>query len=248
MGTDVQITGKIYTTKQTAERLGITEHVLRYMSDQLEDMLEVGRDEQLNREYSENDIAVLKKVNKIREIGVSNYKAIKVIISGKLDDINGMPTKQIELENYSFNMGDEKLKTFANIISDMVTNNIEVILDEKLEEKLDAAKQDIILEVYKGNDILSEIKERIEKEPKLGDLEREVQELKKLNKDIHIQNLDSKKDIEYKLVKYLEQMELHFNNVDKKLMNWRDNNEKTKEEELPPGKAPKKGFWGKLLG
>lgn len=244
MSGDVQITGRIYTTKQTAERLGITEHVLRYMSDQLEDMIEVGRDQQLNREYSEDDIAVLKKVNRIRDIGVSNYKAIKVIISGKLDDINGIPTKQIELENYSLTMGDERLKVFANIISDMVSNNLEVMLDAKLDEKLDATKQDIILEVYKGNEILTEIKGDIEKGTNLGDLETAVQELKKLNKEAYIQNSESNKDIEYKLLKYLEQMELHFNDVDKKLVDWREKNVKFKEEEL----VHKKGFFKKLFG
>lgn len=243
MSGELQLNGRIYTTKQTAERLGITEHVLRYMSDQLEDMLDVGRDEQLNREYSEDDIAVLKKVNRIRDIGVSNYKAIKVIISGKLDDINGMPTKQIELENYSLIMGDERLKVFANIISDIVSSNIEVMLDAKLDEKLDAVKQDIILEVYKGNEILSEIKGDIENAPKLGDLENEVQALKKLNKEIYIQNSESNKDIEYKLLKYLEQMEMHFNDVDKKLTEWREKSEEFKENE----QEHKKGFFKKLF-
>jgi DNA-binding transcriptional MerR regulator len=245
MSGEVQLVGKIYTTKQTAEILGIEEHVLRYMSEQLGDILDVGRDEQLNREYSNDDIEMLKKVNKIRDTGVSNYKAIKVIISGKLDNINGIQPKQIEFENYSLTMGDDRFKAFANMISDIVTNNVEVMLDAKLDEKLDTVKQDIILEVYKGNELLSEIKEGIDNTPKLGDLEKEVQELKKLNKDIYIQNSESKKDIEYKLIKYLEQMELHFTDVDKKLTEWRGKSENSKEE---AAQANKKGFFKKLFG
>lgn len=162
-----------------------------------------------------------------------------------MDNINGIQPKQLELENYSLTMGDDRFKMFANLISDIVSGNLEAMLDGKLDEKLDAVKQDIILEVYKGNEILSEIKEGIENAPKLGDLEKEVQELKKLNKDIYIQNSESKKDIEYKLIKYLEQMELHFTDVDKKLTEWRGKSEKAKDEAIQDNK---KGFFKKLFG
>ena len=75
-------------------------------------------------------------VFKVRDWGITNYKAIKVLISRgliKLDD-NGVVLEKVEYEYTSFYMTDDKLQAAINMLSEMMSKNIQEMVSKEVGE------------------------------------------------------------------------------------------------------------------
>lgn len=242
MGNEIITKPRTYTTSQAAEILGVTEHVLRYMEKNLDGLLDISRDEQYNREFTEKDINLLKKVNEIRELGITNYKAIRVIISKNL--LGGMDagvSNQIEYENLSVSMATDKVEAVINSLVNQITLNMNDLIAPKFEEM----KLDIINQLKEGSSIIEKISDQNkEMLPMCKEIDTSVRLIKKQGLDLYIQNTAIKKEIENKLDKIEERSK----RTDEYLIKWREEySVNTKKDYLKgEGKVKKKGFFGFL--
>lgn len=154
---EVTVREKTYTTSQVAEKLGITESNLRYAEKELGDYLSISRDDYMNREFTDKDIQLLKKVFEIREWGITSYKAIKVLISRKLIDV--LDDKSIEehmqYEYSSLSMSNDNVK---KIITE-VSNSISKSVDDLVSKRIDEATQQILQTLSGNYEVLANIQD-----------------------------------------------------------------------------------------
>ncbi|KZL88865.1 MerR family transcriptional regulator [Clostridium magnum] len=154
---EVAVREKTYTTSQVAEKLGITESNLRYAEKELGEYLSITRDDYMNREFTDKDIQLLKKVFEIREWGITSYKAIKVLISRKMIDV--LDDKSIEehmqYEYSSLSLSNENVK---KIITE-VSNSISKSVDDLVSKRIDEATQQILQTLSGNYEVLANIQD-----------------------------------------------------------------------------------------
>jgi hypothetical protein len=154
---EVIVRQKTYTTSQVAEKLGITESNLRYAEQQLGQYLSISRDGYINREFTDKDIQLLKKVFEMRDWGITSYKTIKVLINRKLIDV--LDDKSVEdhmqYEYSSLSLPDQKLKELIIEVSNSISKSVDDIVGKRIDE---ATKQ-ILQNISSNYEVLANIQD-----------------------------------------------------------------------------------------
>lgn len=189
-----------YIISDTAKRLNIEPHVLRYWEDELE--LDIQRNELGHRYYTEEDIILLEEIKKFKDQGLQ-LKAIKMLLENELYNEKSVDrsdkvfsfnqlTKE-ENSNIAINREfNEKLVQFQNLMREIFVDSLKennYLLSETVSEN-----------VIKQMDYLLRMKEEHEEErfKKLDDTIRQFQKTRqeiaasKENKFIKIFNKKSK--------------------------------------------------------
>ncbi len=129
---------RFYKIGEVSEMLGIEQHTLRYLENNLK--LKIKRDERSDRIYSESDIETLKLVLKLKEKGL-NTTAIKLALENAEEtEETGMATRTnntdlVELVSVArkiVEQNEELLKQNKNMEKRM----------EKLEEKIERRNEE----------------------------------------------------------------------------------------------------------
>lgn len=194
---EVIIRQKTYTTSQVAEKLGITESNLRYAEQQLGQYLSISRDDYMNREFTDKDIQLLKKVFEVRDWGITSYKAIKVLINRKLIDVldDNSVEEHMQYEYSSLSLPDQKLKELIIDVSDSISKSVDDIVGKKIDEATKQILQNIssnyeVLANIQDNSIqlldeVSEVKSNtIDIMPSLKKISCDIDDMKKHHNDL----------------------------------------------------------------
>jgi DNA-binding transcriptional MerR regulator len=194
---EVIVRQKTYTTSQVAENLGITESNLRYAEQQLGQYLSISRDDYMNREFTDKDVQLLKKVFEMRDWGITSYKTIKVLINRKLIDV--LDDKSVEdhmqYEYSSLSLPDQKLKELIIEISDSISKSVDDIVGKRIDEATKQILQNIssnykVLANIHDNSVqlldeASEIKSHtLEIMPSLNKISGDLDDMKKYHNDL----------------------------------------------------------------
>lgn len=115
-----------YSIGEVCEILKCEHHNLRYIEKVLK--LNINRDTNTERLYTEHDLNILKMVFELKNEGL-NYKAIKKVLERQEEVI----TDKVEESKNDIVLHDERLTEFINLL----TKNIEKSIDIKVTSKLD---------------------------------------------------------------------------------------------------------------
>lgn len=180
---------KVYTIKEVATILDIEAYVLRYYEKELE--LQIHRNSQGHRIYTQKDIAVLQQIKDLREQGLE-LKGIRNVIHTldqegleSLTQVTATTSKVIPLVTDDIDIGDkddQKVKQFTMIIKEMLkqtlvefgeeskkqlheelTNEMDIMMNKKLLE-LEVTQQQKNEEYYKKMDETMREMQKIRKE------------------------------------------------------------------------------------
>ena len=200
---------KVYTIKEVATILDIEAYVLRYYEKELE--LQIHRNSQGHRIYTQKDITILQQIKELREQGLE-LKGIRNVIHTldqegleSLTQVSATNAKVIPLVGEDIDIGDkddQKVKQFTMIIKEMLkqtlveygeenkrqlheelTQEMDIMMDKKLSE-LEVSQQQKNEEYYKKMDETMREMQKMRKEIAL--LEQNTQKpslWKKLFKD-----------------------------------------------------------------
>ena len=168
---------KVYTIKEVATILDIEAYVLRYYEKELE--LQIHRNSQGHRIYTQKDITILQQIKELREQGLE-LKGIRNVIHTldqegleSLTQVSATNAKVIPLVGEDIDIGDkddQKVKQFTMIIKEMLkqtlveygeenkrqlheelTQEMDIMMDKKLSE-LEVSQQQKNEEYYKKMD------------------------------------------------------------------------------------------------
>lgn len=194
---EVIVRQKTYTRSQVAEKLEITESNLRYAEQQLGQYLSISGNDYMNREFTDKDIQLLKKVFEMRDWGITSYKTIKVLINRKLIDV--LDDKSVEdhmqYEYSSLSLPDQKLKELIIEVSDSISKSVDDIVGKRIDEATKQILQNIssnyeVLANIQDNSVqlldeASEIKSyNLEIIPSLNKISGDLDDMKKHHNDL----------------------------------------------------------------
>lgn len=124
---------RFYKIGEVSEMLGIEQHTLRYLENNLK--LRIKRDERSDRIYSESDIETLKLVLKLKEKGL-NTTAIKLALE------NAEETEETGMATRSNNNTD--LVELGAVARKIVEQNEELLQQNKnLEKRMEKLEQKV---------------------------------------------------------------------------------------------------------
>ncbi len=162
---------QIYTIKEVAEVVGVTDHTLRKWEDDYK--LIIPRNEMNHRYYTLNELDLFKRIVHWKENGF-NKDAIKKLLEKSVDAIE-QRGKALELMPLS-NLDGKDIKTMMAGIVEQLSISIAADMEEKLERKLEEKFQEqkeqltekIRAEVRNENEKLVNYIENARKEDKKG--------------------------------------------------------------------------------
>lgn len=187
---------KVYTIKEVTTILDIEAYVLRYYEKELD--LQIHRNSQGHRIYTQKDIAILRQIKDLREQGLE-LKGIRNVIHTldqegleSLTQVTATTSKVIPIVADDIDIGDkddQKVKQFTMIIKEMLkqtlvefgeeskkqlhaelTNEMDVMMDKKILE-LEVSQQQKNEEYYKKMDETMREMQKMRKE--LAQLEQQ---------------------------------------------------------------------------
>lgn len=127
----IEMNEKIYTIKEVATALDIEAYVLRYYEKELE--LQIHRNAQGHRIYTQKDIVILQQIKELREQGLE-LKGIRNIIHTldeegieSLSQVSATAIKGVHTPNRDIDITDKedlKVKQFSLIIKEMLKQTL----------------------------------------------------------------------------------------------------------------------------
>lgn len=227
---------KTYTIGQVSLMTGMTDGTIRSAEKELGELLSVSRDEQQNREFTRDDIVMLKKINSVRKWGIGSYKAMKIMnekmnlfdIINENGDIvvdtfniglkssisNGIEERELNYQHSTFSIGDEKLAGALEMISALVADK----LGKEISPQLNQAKELILQEIAIGNSKLETIQEHTsEIAPKFEEVNANLGELKDIDEQILDETKKTRKEFEEVYAKFKKSEDTKLKKLAKKL-------------------------------
>lgn len=181
---------KIYTIKEVATILDIEAYVLRYYEKELE--LQIHRNSQGHRIYSEKDIVVLQQIKELREQGLE-LKGIRNVIHTleqegieSLTQVSATTPKGVQVANIDIDISDkedQKVKQFTMIIKEMLKQTLveygeesKVQLHKELSQEMNIMMDKKILEL--------EVSQEQKNEEYYKKMDETMREMQKIRKDL----------------------------------------------------------------
>lgn len=179
---------KVYTIKEVATILDIEAYVLRYYEKELE--LQIHRNSQGHRIYTQKDITTLQQIKELREQGLE-LKGIRNVIHTldheeleSLTQVSATNTKVVPIVEDDIDIGDkddQKVKQFTMIIKEMLKQTLVEYSEEKkrqLHEELTEEMDQIIDKKLSELELTQKQKDE-EYYKKMDETMREMQKMRK---------------------------------------------------------------------
>lgn len=181
---------KVYTIKEVATILDIEAYVLRYYEKELD--LQIHRNSQGHRIYTQKDISILQQIKELREQGLE-LKGIRNVIHTldqegleSLVQVSATNTKVIPVVEEDIDIADkddQKVKQFTMIIKEMLKQTLveygeenKKQLHEELTREMDVMMNKKILEL--------EVSQQQKSEEYYKKMDETMREMQKMRKEI----------------------------------------------------------------
>lgn len=181
---------KVYTIKEVATILDIEAYVLRYYEKELE--LQIHRNSQGHRIYSQKDIVVLQQIKELREQGLE-LKGIRNVIHTldqegieSLAQVGATIPKAVQMPDIDIdisNKEDQKVKQFTMIIKEMLKQTLveygeesKAQLHQELSHEMNIMMDKKILEL--------EVSQEQKNEEYYKRVDETMREMQKIRKDL----------------------------------------------------------------
>ncbi|MEF9959761.1 MAG: helix-turn-helix domain-containing protein [Niameybacter sp.] len=181
---------KMYTIKEVATALDIEAYVLRYYEKELD--LQIHRNAQGHRIYTQKDMVILHQIKELREQGLE-LKGIRNVIHNLEEEgieslaqvgatsIKGIPTLNAEVDIDITDKDDQKVKQFSLIIKEMLKQTLveygeenKTQLKEEISQEMDIMMNQKIMEL----EAIQQLKDE-EYYKKIDETMREMQVMRK---------------------------------------------------------------------
>lgn len=186
---------KIYTIKEVATILDIEAYVLRYYEKELE--LQIHRNTQGHRVYTQKDIVILQQIKDLREQGLElkgirnvihtlNEEGIESLSQVSATTIKGVQAPNTDVDIDITDKDDQKVKQFSLIIKEMLKQTLveygeenKTQLKQELSQEMDVMMTKKIMEL----EAIQQLKDD-EYYKKIDETMREMQVMRKQMADL----------------------------------------------------------------